>query len=264
MTGRAGFINLFRVINNFNNLNLNLAEDILYGKLKLIQPELGPRVNMDTVLLASWVRLRAGKFKFIELGSAAGAVSLMLALRFINSNFHITGIEIQDELNNLAKQNLILNNLQDKAEFICGDLRDKELLNNLRLDYYDGVVANPPYETLTRGRKSEALTAAIARQDLTATIQDIASSASKLLKTRGRFFAVFNSERAASFINALLINNLTPKRIKFIYPRINENSKIFLIECVKNGGEGLIIEPPLIVLDGNNNYTPELLRAYEI
>ena len=235
-------------------------DNILYGKLKLLQPELGPRVNMDTVLLASWVKVRAGKFKFIELGSAAGAISLLLALRF-NPPFHITGIEIQPELNNLANQNLILNNLQDKANFICGDLRDKNLLQP---EYYDGVVANPPYESLAHGRASKDITAAIARQDLTANINDIASAANRLLKSKGRFFAVFNSQRAASFINALLKNNLTPKRIKFIYPRRNEISKIFLIECVKHGGEGLIIEPPLIVLDDNNNYTPELLSAYKI
>lgn len=214
---------------------------------------------MDTVLLASWVRIRAGKFRFVELGSAAGAVSLMLALRF-RPMLNITGIELQKDLNNLAEKNRILNNLEAQTKFINGDLRDKNLFP---CEYFDGVVANPPYESLERGRKSADISRSIARQDIFANISDITEAASRLLKSRGRFFAVFRTERMARFINSLLLKNLVPKRIKFVHPRRNEASNIFLIECVKNGGEGVKIEPPLFVLDDNNNYTQELLNAYD-
>ena len=61
-------------------------DDILYGRLRLWQPEAGPRVSMDTVLLASWVRRPSGKrAQFVELGAATRAISLMLALRFPGS-----------------------------------------------------------------------------------------------------------------------------------------------------------------------------------
>ena len=50
-------------------------DDILYGRLRLWQPEAGPRVNMDTVLLASWVRRPPrGRSNFIKLGATTGAV----------------------------------------------------------------------------------------------------------------------------------------------------------------------------------------------
>ena len=170
-------------------------DDILYGHLKLLQPDSGPRVNMDTVLLASWVRIRAGKINFAELGSAAGAVSLMLALRF-RPPFCITGVELQSDLTELANKNKVLNNLAEQTNFITGDLRDKKLLP---CDYFDGVVANPPYESTERGRKSPDVSRSIARQDIYANTYDIAEAAARLLKTRGRFFAVFKTDRMANF-----------------------------------------------------------------
>lgn len=80
-------------------------DDILYGRLRLWQPEAGPRVNMDTVLLASWVRRPPrGRSSFVELGAATGAVSLMLALRF-PEGFRIVGVELQPDLAEMAERN---------------------------------------------------------------------------------------------------------------------------------------------------------------
>ena len=62
------------------------GEAILYGFLRLRQPDVGPRVNMDTVLLAGFARPRAGE-RVLELGCAHGGVSLILAKRFPQSRF---------------------------------------------------------------------------------------------------------------------------------------------------------------------------------
>ena len=97
------------------------------NKLKLIQPAIGPRVNMDTILLASWVKKIRGNAKFLEAGCASGAVSLLLAKKFMHKNFHITGIDIQGELVKAASENAMINQLDLKADFIEGDLRDKNL-----------------------------------------------------------------------------------------------------------------------------------------
>ena len=99
-------------------------DDILYGRLRLWQPEAGPRVNMDTVLLASWVRRPPrGRSSFVELGAAAGAVSLMLALRF-SEEFRIVGVELQPDLAAMAERNGRENGLETRVSFRCGDLRD--------------------------------------------------------------------------------------------------------------------------------------------
>ena len=70
-------------------------DDLLYGVLSLRQPAEGPRVNVDTILLAAYVRdtfPRTGG-KILELGCASGAVSLILALRFPAAA--VTGLEIR-------------------------------------------------------------------------------------------------------------------------------------------------------------------------
>lgn len=227
----------------------------------MLQPQAGPRVNLDTVLLASWVKVRSGHSRFLEAGSASGAVSLILARKFRNREFHITGLEIQKELADLAHQNAENNNLTKSVKFIAGDLRDDKILPR---EFFDGLVINPPYEALRAGRKSINSSRTTARLELTCTPEDTAELASRVLKSKGRLFAVFASGRLDIFIRAMLSNNIIPKRLKPVYPDMKSNSGIFLIECIKNGGEGLTIMPPLYVRDDEGNYTSELLRAYEI
>ena len=229
------------------------------NNLKLIQPVIGPRVNMDTILLASWIKKMRGITKFLEAGCAFGAVSLLLASKFTR-NFHITGLDIQSELIKIANINAINNKLDDRVNFIAGDLRDKNIFPR---ESFDGLVINPPYSSMIAGRESNHLSRSTARLEITCTPDDVGEAAFRLLKSRGRLFAVFASSRLDVFINSMMKYKITPKRLKPIYPKLNSNSGIFLIECVKNGGEGLVLMPPLIIRDESNNYTRELLDAYK-
>jgi tRNA1(Val) A37 N6-methylase TrmN6 len=235
-------------------------DEILYGRLKLWQPEEGPRVNMDTVLLAAYVRLRSRTESFfVELGSATGAVSLMLALRF-PERFRILGLEIQPELEALAQRNRLENDLGRSVFFQCMDLREHR---SLAAGAFDGLVVNPPYEEEGKGRKSPLESVSIARQGSRCTLKDVFEAASWLLKHRGRFFAVFRADRTAEFLASMTGGGIEPKRLRFVYPRAGERAKLFLVEGLKGGGSGSIVEPPLFVYDAGG-YTPELLKAYEL
>ena len=234
-------------------------DEFFSGKLKLLQPLTGPRVNLDTILLASWVKLRSHDSKIIEAGCASGAISLILAMKF-SEKIHVTGLDIQSELVELAGRKAARNGITN-ASFIHGDLRDKNIFPR---ESFDVLVINPPYESLSRGRLSSNSSRSTARLELSCTIDDVGEFAFRVLKSRGRMFCVFSSERLDVFINAMTSHRIIPKRIRFVYPMMNYNSGIFLSECVKDGGEGLNVLPPLIVRDENHNYTQELLRAYEL
>ncbi|MBQ7262833.1 MAG: methyltransferase domain-containing protein, partial [Synergistaceae bacterium] len=215
------------------------------------------------VLLAAWTRRRARARRFVELGSATGAVSLMLALRF-PPPFHVTGVEIQPELVELAQRNRT--GMEDRVAFVRGDLRDPSLLPPCS---FDGLVVNPPYEAAGRGRPSPDASRAIARHSegrdgASCSIDDVALAASRLLKDRGRLFAVFRADRMASFVVGMSARGLVPKRSRTVHPRAGEAAALFLIDCVKGGGEGLTVEPPLVVMGEDGSYTSELLRAYEL
>lgn len=74
---------------------------------------------------------------------------------------------------------------------------------------------------------------------------------------------MFASQRLDGFLSAMRERRIIPKRLRPVYPKMNYNSGIFLLECVKDGGEGMNILPPLFVRDDSGNYTAEIMRAYE-
>jgi tRNA1(Val) A37 N6-methylase TrmN6 len=234
-------------------------DEILQGNLKLWQPDEGPRVNMDTVLLAAYVRLRPrASSAFIELGAATGAVSFMLALRF-PEKFSILGIEIQEELEALARRNRLENGFGENVAFRRMDLREYRALP---AESFDGLVVNPPYEEKGRGRKSPSKSASIARQSACCDLTDVIGAARWLLKAKGRFFAVFRADRLAEFLALMIGGSIEPKCLRLVHPREGEKANLFLVEGLKGGGPGLTVEPPLFVHDGAGRYTPDLLKAY--
>lgn len=115
-------------------------DDVLYGKLKLKQPLHGPRVSVDTVLLSWFVRLRS-RDRVIELGTASGAVALILAKRWQKVSA-IKGIDIQEELIEIARENALANGLKDRVIFERGDVREISAICSPQS--FDAVVVNPP------------------------------------------------------------------------------------------------------------------------
>ena len=234
------------------------CDDMLFGRLKLLQPRNGQRVSMDTILLSAWVKVRSGTREVLEAGCATGAVSLLLAMK--HGNIHVTGVDIQPELIELATLNASNNGLADRVKFIAGDIRDRTLLPR---EKYDALAVNPPYSSLSAGRESPDDSRTTSRLEISCTPDDVAELAQRVLKCRGRLFTIFTSERLDVFLSAMRDHRIIPKRIRPIYPAMNYNSGVFLCECVKGGGEGMNILPPLFVRDDEGNYTNEILTAYE-
>ena len=57
-------------------------------------------------------------------------------------------------------------------------------------------------------------------------------------------------------------NGLEPKKIQFVYPKINKEAILIMIEATKNGKPGLKILDPLIVHEQNGNYSKEVLKMF--
>ena len=235
-------------------------DDILYGILKLWQPKTGARVNVDTVLLAAFPDISGiRKGKFAELGSATGAVSLLLAKRFENLN--ITGYEIQKEAVELAKLNAMENGLSSQVNFLEFDIRD---YRSLKAQSYGGIVVNPPYKSIESGRISLRHADAAARQETVCRLENVILASRWLLRSKGHFFCVFTANRMAELFNLLVNNDLQPKRMRYVHPKPQRAASVFLLEAVKSGGIGLTVEPPLYIHDENGEYTKELQMAYTL
>ncbi|MBP6333352.1 MAG: methyltransferase [Aminivibrio sp.] len=235
-------------------------DDLLYGVLSLRQPAEGPRVNVDTILLAAYVRdtfPRTGG-KILELGCASGAVSLILALRFPAAA--VTGLEIQEDLAALAGENAALNGLSGRVSVVRGDLRNSGTL--FLPQSFDCVAMNPPYGEPGRGRPSASGSDRAARQGICCSLDDVASAARYLLKHRGRMYVVFRAGRTAELLASLSERGVEPKRIRFVHPLPGRKASVVLVEALRGGKRGMTVEPPLFIGDGRGNYTEELLAAY--
>ena len=233
------------------------CHSLLCGALTMIQPAAGEglRVNVDTVLLAYFSRPKRGE-KILEIGCAHGAVSLILAKR----GFPVTGIDIQPHLITLAKKNAALNGLE--AEFISADIREYKKI--AAAQSFDRIVVNPPYDEAERSRPSPKEPVSAAMHGACCRLEDIIAASHYLLKNRGRLDLVMRGDRIGELFALLDRYKTPPKQMRCVHPRPGERASVALVEAVRSGSHGLIIEPPLFITDASGAETPELKEAYII
>ena len=58
-------------------------------------------------------------------------------------------------------------------------------------------------------------------------------------------------------------NNIEPKRIQFVYPKIEKESNMIIIDGTKNGNPGLKILNPIIVHNENGEYNEEIKKIFK-
>jgi tRNA1Val (adenine37-N6)-methyltransferase len=232
---------------------------ILYGELVMDQPVDGPRVSVDTVLLSAWVKIKRNE-RVLELGSAHGAVSLLVARRF--GFAHVEGLEIQKDLVDIARSNAESNGLAERVTFSHGDLR--RVRDIYPAQSFDVIFVNPPYDEAHRSRHSPRESEAVARQGTECTLEDVIMASRYLLANRGRLFVVLRAKRCPELVSLLTRERIEAKRLKPVYPVPGREASVVLVQASRASGKGMILEPPLFIKDVEGNYTPELLDAYRI
>jgi len=214
-----------------------------FESLKVIQKIAGPHFSMDAIILTKFVSIKKGD-NVADLGTGTGIISLLLASS--TEAERITAIEIQGELADIARRNVLLNNLEGKIDVIDGDLRlVKEYFS---AGQFDVVVSNPPYRLTGSGRLNPNDLKAIARHEIKCTLDDILKSAFYLLKEHGKLAVVYRPDRLVDLISGCRHHNLEPKRIQFVYPALEREANLVLLEAVKNGNrESKVLEPLIFV-----------------
>jgi len=210
-----------------------------YDNLKVIQKTHGFRFSLDAVTLANFATIKK-KDKVIDLGTGNGIISLLIA----SKAEHITAIEIQPEMIDLAQRNVILNGLSDKIDVMEGDIRlVKELFPPSQ---YDVVITNPPYRVIGSGRINPNDLKALARHEIKCTLEDVLAASFYLLKNRGRLAIVHRPDRLVELMVGCRQHKLEPKRIQFFHVNKMEASLV-LVEAIKNGKPNLEVLSPIII-----------------
>jgi Methyltransferase small domain. len=96
-------------------------DDLNLNGLKIIQHEDKFKFGMDAVLLSNFVYTKRGD-KIIDLGCGTGIIPILIAGK--SRDTHITGVEIQGDVANIALRNVELNNFTDRIEIINDDIRN--------------------------------------------------------------------------------------------------------------------------------------------
>lgn len=216
--------------------------------------------SIDTVLLSFFATINLKVKKIIDLGCGNGAISILLSTR---SRADITGLEIQKIAVESAVKNFELNEISHRVKVIEGDI--KKVKTNFEQQICDLVVCNPPFFKFDGNIKQikEGKELHIARHEMVVEFEDIVKAASHLLKNSGYFAIVHRSDRVAEIISILKKYRLEPKRICFCYTRDGKESKIVLIECMKNAKEGVKILPPLYTNNRDGSYTQEMENLFK-
>lgn len=237
---------------------MEVLNDLLnYNNLKIIQNSKWFSFSLDSVLLANFVKIKTNS-KIMDFCTGNAPIPLFLSTKTKNK---IVGVELQEEVYNLAKKNIKINNLEDQICILNNDI--KELVNLYESDYFDLITCNPPYFKVNKESKiNENDIKAIARHEIKIKLEDIFIVAKKILKNNGKIAIVHRTDRLIDIINCMQKYNIEPKRLKLIYPFSNSESNLVLVEGVKDGKKGLKIEKSLIVHNQDGTYTKEIQEVF--
>lgn len=240
---------------------IEVINDLLgYEGLKIIQRPDIFNFSLDSTILADFVTINKTTKEIIDLGCGNGYIPIFLTLR---TSAHITGVEIQEEIYDIAKRSVELNNLNDQITIINEDMKNvPTLFSKTKIDV---ITCNPPYfpykeESLIN--LSEYQT--IARHEVKITLDEVLKVVNSTLKDGGVFAMVHRSERLIDILESFRRHTIEPKRIRFVYPKTNSKESLaVLVEGIKSTKKGgLKILPPLYVNNEDGSYTEEILKIF--
>jgi tRNA1Val (adenine37-N6)-methyltransferase len=230
-----------------------LCED----RLTFIQKKDGYRFSIDAILLANFVTLKKHE-RLLDIGSGCGIMPVYMSGKGYSNT--MLGVEIQKELFDISLRNKAINNF-DNIDFIHGDILS--CVKNLKKSPFHVVVSNPPYTKSRTGRKSPHHSRLLARYEISLDLPGLISVSSALLFKKGRFYVIYPARRLGELVCAAKTGRLELKRLRFVYPRKNEEANLFMAEFIKEGGIGTTIEQPLYIYE-NSGYTEEIKRYYTL
>lgn len=213
--------------------------------------------GMDAVLLSGFAKIRKNA-RVLDMGTGTGIIPILLKSREKGTRF--TGLEIQEECADMASRSVAYNGLESAIDIVCGDI--KEAAEIFGAASFDVVTSNPPYMIGEHGLRNPYMAKAIARHEVLCTLEDVVSQASRVLKDRGHFFMVHRPFRLAEIFQVLMKYKLEPKRMQLVYPYIDREPNMVLIEACKGGNSRITVERPLIVYEKPGEYTKSILEIY--
>lgn len=213
--------------------------------------------GMDAVLLSGFARAKEGD-RVLDLGTGTGIIPILMEAKTKASRFF--ALEIQEESADMARRSVALNGLEKKIQVVTGDIKEAEKYFNA--SSFDVITCNPPYMIGKHGLVNPDAPKAIARHEILCTLEDVIRQAAFLLKPGGSFYLVHRPFRLAEILSLLVTAKLEPKRMRLVYPYMDKEPNMVLLQAVRGGKSRMTVEKPLIIFEKPGVYTKEIHEVY--
>lgn len=241
---------------NVGKIEIN---DLVYFKnIKIVQDKDYFNFSLDSILLPNFVDITKKTKMILDMCTGNAPIPLILSTK---TNAKIYAVELQREVYNLAKETIKINKLDNQIVLINNNIKNLKKIFNT--ETFDIITCNPPYfKKKEDSIINENIVKSIARHEIEMELEDVMLISKALLKNEGSLVLVHRTDRLIEIIELMRKHNIEPKRMRLIYPKINTESNLVLIDGRKNGKKGLKILPPLYIHNNDNSYTKEVLEMF--
>lgn len=238
----------------------NTTDDAFLGGLLTIrQPKSGYRAGLDAVLLAAThapPTLKNNLENILDLGAGVGTVGLCIAQRCPHT--HVTLLEREADHSALAQHNIAANGLADRVRVVHADIAAPARCfetGDLRADFYDAVVANPPYHVEGHGTPAPDALKAASHAMPDATLDTWVRFMARCAKPGGTAALIHRADALAEIL-ASFTNRFGAILVLPIQPRSTEPANRIIVQGTKGSRAPLKLYPALILHNADGTPTP--------
>lgn len=232
-------------------------DDLQIHGFRLIQDPSTFCFGMDAVLLSDFAKVQK-KERVLDMGCGNGVIPILLAAK--STSDKIVGLEIQEQMAQMARRSVHMNALDDRVEIVCGDI--KEAASVFGAASFDAITTNPPYMIADHGLQNPQQAKNIARHEVLCDLEDVISQAAKLLKPGGRFYMVHRPFRLTEILTLMHACKLEPKRLRMVHSFVDAEPSMVLVEGKRGAKSGMVIGKPLIIYESEGVYSREIDAIY--
>jgi len=214
--------------------NGEVLEDLERDNLKIVQDASLYKFSSDSVLLSDFAKIKKNE-SVVELCSGSGVVSVLVFAKCHPGN--ILGFEVDKRLFDMSQKTLLYNEIKD-IQFFNDNLKNAPKI--VGLEKTDVVICNPPYYILPKDISKISEKFLTAKYESSATLSDILTASSQLLRFKGKLFLVYTASRLQELLFEAEKNNLVCKNLKFVFKK--NKAELLLAKFVKKGLYGCEVE----------------------
>ncbi len=215
----------------------------LGGRIEVSQPRHGFRAGFDSVLLGAAVG--HGRRSILDLGAGAGVASLVALAHEEGRTACL--IERDPDMLTLAKANLEANGFAGRASVIELDVAAKGSVRaamGLKSDFFDAVIANPPFFVKERGTAPRDFSRAGARHMEKGELQLWIRTAAASAAPGGEVIFIHHVQALPDLLGGLAAR-FGAITVLPLCPRPGADATRLLVRGIKGSGAPLSLRAPL-------------------